>query len=56
MASEYTLYRMAELKKAIQLLRETIEVNFPPNAAIELNLQGCELEATLLGIQLNKEK
>ncbi len=54
--SDFISYRLSQLRRSIQLLRETIDCNFPPNAPVENALANLELEAKLLSTQINKEK
>jgi hypothetical protein len=56
MASDYKIHRLAQLKRALQILRETIDRRYPPDEAVEHKLQDCELESTLLEIELKKER
>jgi len=55
---EYTQYRLEATKRALQLLREQIEISYPPNDAVELKLGTVEVEVSLLekSIQTQESK
>lgn len=55
MASEFTIFRLEKVERAIKLLRETIERNCPPNDAIENHITDCEVEVSMLRKQLKQE-
>ena len=56
MVNKFLEYRVSQLRNSIQVLRETIDRRFPPDAVIEERVTDIELEVSMLVSQLNKEK
>ena len=56
MASDYILYRLSQVERSIQILRETLDRRFSPDTAVDSRFEDLDLELSLLKRELEKEK
>ena len=53
---DFILHRLEEVKRVLQLLRETHERRFAPDKAVDSKFDELELELSLLKRAIEKEK